>query len=163
LNCKNKGALKMAEVFSILKSVRLKLKDPAAVIDIAEASTIPTTVEYQKAYRVAGQYYVYNGTAWARVNLNISDDSLNTLIESKGENGAIVAAIPIIITGLLDEMRVVRMASGAESTEFLSLVDALNFYKSLRGIYQNEEAVEENTSTGRMFRSCKPTIGGVWE
>ena len=85
---------------------------------------------------------------------------LNSLIDAKGENGAVIAAIPQIIAGLLDEMRIVRMASGAESNEFLSLSDALAFYKSLRNIYKEDDDVEQGTNTGRMFRVRKPTIGG---
>lgn len=153
----------MAEVWSVLKSVRMKLRDPAAVITIEEAVTIPTDPAYQKAVRVSGTYYVYNGTAWARVNLLISDDDLNSLIEAKGENGAVIAAIPQIIAGLLDEMRIVRMQSGAESSEFLSLADALAFYKSLRNLYKEDDDVEQGANTGRMFRVRKPFIGGVWE
>lgn len=153
----------MAEVWSVLKSVRMKLRDPAAVITLEEAVTIPTEPAYQKAVRVAGTYYVYNGTAWARVNLLISDEDLNNLIEAKGENGAVIAAIPQIIAGLLDEMRIVRMQSGAESNEFLSLADALAFYKSLRNLYKEDDDVEQGANTGRMFHVRKPTIGGVWE
>lgn len=153
----------MAEVWSVLKSVRMKLRDPAAVITIEEAVTIPTEPAYQKAVRVAGTYYVYNGTEWARVNLLISDEILNNLIEAKGENGAVIAAIPQIIAGLLDEMRIVRMQSGAESNEFLSLSDALAFYKSLRNLYKEDDDVEQGANTGRMFRVRKPTIGGVCE
>lgn len=153
----------MAEVWSVLKSVRMKLRDPAAVIALEEAVTIPTDPAYQKAVRVAGTYYVYNGTAWVRVNLLISDEDLNNLIEAKGENGAVIAAIPQIIAGLLDEMRIVRMQSGAESSEFLSLADALAFYKSLRNLYKEDDDVEQGANTGRIFRVRKPTIGGVWE
>lgn len=153
----------MAEVWSILKSVRLKLRDPAAVVELAEATVMPTEAEYQKAYRVSGVYYVYNGTAWARVNLLISDEILNKLIEAKGENGAVIAAIPQIIAGLYDEMRIVKMSSGAESTDFLSLTDALSFYKALRNVYKEDDDIEQSVNTGRIFKTRKPTIGGVWE
>jgi hypothetical protein len=157
----------MAEVWASLTNARLKLRDPTGAISFLSVATLPTVGLGQTAYRLStdGLWYQYNSVSasWKVCTLNISDSTLNTLIDKYGADDAVIHAIPFIIAGIIDTMRIVKMDSGTESTQFQTLSDMLSFYKGLKTLYEEEIADTNGYSTGRFIRSCKPSIGGVDE
>lgn len=151
----------------MLKSVRLKLRDPSGVISIDHVSdfaSLPVVPKNQTAYKLddTSDYYIYSGT-WARTNLLMSDEMLNSMIDSVGENNAVLRSITMIISSLASEIKLVRMSSGTEDMQFQSLSDLLSFYRSLRAMYKEEDIEQAGAGTGRFMRMTGPVIGGVSE
>lgn len=153
--------------WEMLKAVRLKLRDPAGVIaldHVADFASLPAVPRNQTAYKLddTSEYYIYSGT-WARTNLLMSDEMLNSMIDAVGENNAVLRSITMIISSLASEMKLVRMSSGTEDMQFQSLSDLLSFYRSLRAMYKEEDIEGAGVSTGRFIRMATPAIGGVYE
>jgi hypothetical protein len=160
----------MAENWSYLSDVRIKLSDPSGVIalvSVADYSSLPVAPASQTAYRTAdtGVYYVYDSgtTAWSAVDLLISDNVLNKLIESSGVDKAVQRAISIILAGLYPRRQIVKTNAGAESTEYQSLTSTIAFYQALKSAYKEEAAEDGAVSTGRIVHTCRPAIGGFIE
>jgi hypothetical protein len=160
----------MAEVWNSLKEVRLRVRDPAGVISlehVANAAALPITPLRQTGYRTddSGNYQVYNTdlSAWEKRDLSISDERLNNFIDLYGLDGATVRAINAITSGLIEKLQVVKFDSGAESTQYQTLNDTIAFYRELKKAYTEEEQEVAGVSTGRIVKTCKPVIGGVYE
>lgn len=150
-----------------IKEARLRLRDPSGVIDlshVADDAARPSSPARQTAYRSddSGTYAVYDFTlsSWTIVTLNVSDTRLSNLIDLYGINGAISKAVFFIIAGLYDQMQIVRLDSGAESTQYQTLSDMLAFYKSLKDQFKEDAAEESGLNTGRQYKVTPPSIGG---
>lgn len=146
-----------ADIFA----VRLKIRDPGEVIAFIAVSTLPTTYAAQTAYLLStdSRYYV-SGVA---VSLKVSDATLSSLIDSYGVNGAVTRAITLIIASLIESMAIAKFSTGTESIDYQTLSNAVNFYKAIKLLYEEEDDKETGNSTGRFVRTCKPVIGGVRE
>ena len=68
--------------------------------------------------------------------------------------------LELILGQIGGELRVVRIESGAESTQFTDLTALRNFYETLIDRMRARAARKEGTSSGRMFRTRDPDIGG---
>ena len=150
-----------------LKSTRIKLSDPAGVIALEEVTALPTSPSAQTAYLVTstGVYSVYDsGTAsWEQVDLLISDTVLTTMLATLSVNDTVRRAINIILAGLYSKRQVVRIDSGAESTQYQTLNDLIALYNALKAAYKEESAETANAGTGRIVRTCRPAVGGFYE
>lgn len=160
----------MAEVWTSLKEVRLKLSDPSGVIGLETVTAVtdlPDPPERQTVYRVeeTGEYRVYDNDLgiWETVDLELSDERLNNLISLYGSEKAVLRAITAIIASLRSKIKVARSSAGGEATEFTSLVDTLAFYTELRNEYEIEKKENAGVSTGRMIFTTRPVIGGIEE
>ena len=160
----------MAEVWESLKAVRLKLKDPSGCVNlmtVANLAALPVAPSRQTGYRTedTGIWYIFNETAeaWQIVDIKISDDSLNSLIDSYGISGAVINAIPEILAYIYDQMPIVQINSGSESTQYQTLANAQAFYTKLRDLYKEMAAGSEGTSTSRILKTQRQQVGGVRE
>ena len=153
-----------------VKTVRLNLRDPAGALNLEHVATfadlpVPASVSAQTSYRTDDtyNYYNYDGNAWNLLKLQISDDRLSTLIDLYGVDGATTRCITYIIAGLYDQLNFVRISAGAESTQYQTLNDVLNFYKALKAEFKEDAAAVTKTDTGRVLRMKTPSIGGGME
>lgn len=160
----------MAENWSCLSDVRIKLSDPSGVIalvSVADYASLPVAPVSQTAYRTAdtGTYYTYDtGTAtWTAVDLLISDDRLNNFIALLGVDKTIQRAISIILAGLYPRRQLVKLDSGAESTQYQTLSDTIAFYQALKSAYKDEAAEDSAVNTGRVVHTLRPVVGGFVE
>ena len=150
-----------------LATARIKLSDPAGVIALADVATyadLPSSPASQTAYRVldTGVYYKYDSgmSAWSAVDLLISDDRLQNLIDLYGINKTVQRAISIILSGLYAKRQAVQVSSGAESTQYQTLSDIITFYNALKAEYAEEDATDNAVNTGRIGRFRAPAVGG---
>lgn len=144
--------------------------DPQGVINlahVANAAALPAAPYRQYAYRKddVGEYVTWDAglASWADVDLRISDEVLNDLIDEYGVKGAIKHAITPIMAAVLNEMSIAQISNGIESTQYQSIEAVYQFYKGLQTMYAEEADEEVGYSTGRTVRTRRPVIGGVFE
>ena len=160
----------MAEVWSSLKSVRMKIRDPLGVIDldhVTNQAALPVTPKRQTAYRTddTGTYWQFDEglQAWGAKDIRVSDETLNGIIDAKGVTGAVGPAIDEIIAGLYSELPLVQSSSGSENLQFMKLSEALAFYERLKKIYADAVAENENMNTGKFVCTPQRVVGGIRE
>jgi hypothetical protein len=158
------------EIWENLRAVRLKLKDPSGCVNfnhVLNAAALPVAPARQTGYRAddSGTWYVFNEIAeeWQIVDIKISDETLNELIFSYGVSGAIIAAIPEILAYIYDQMPIVSVSSGSESTQYQSLANAQAFYTKLRDLYKEMKEESAGSSTSKIIRTRGREVGGVRE
>lgn len=150
--------------------LRLQISDPPNVIriyDLAATADLPSVPVPQTAYYVAanGIYYKTEKETgavpsdYAFITLQLSDAALSTLIDDLGAN-AKKRALVRIASRLGGQLNIVKNTSGAESTEFIALLDLYKYYKALAADAAEETAEDEGTSTGRFVRIRRPRIAG---
>ena len=154
--------------FAELKELRLKISDPSGVIDIlsvANAAALPASPVRQTAYLEVdpGDYVLYDFDLlqWNSLDLKVSDTRLTALIDLWGAADSIPKAIRAIMATLGQGMQIKRITSGADSTEYLTLKDAYEYYKMLIEQYREETAEEAGTSAGRYLRIRRPGAGYI--
>ena len=143
--------------FTEIKEVRLRISDPEGFIDFQEASSWPGTPAPQTAYRISGVYY---DTETTTVDLLVSDSRISDWYDDYGVTGAVVRALKAIIAGLAARIPIVRSDSGAESTEYTSLVDMYAFYKGLLSDAESDDDKANDVSTGGWYTASTPEIAG---
>jgi len=154
--------------WSDVKELRLKVSDPAGVIDIlsvANTAALPSSPARQTAYykEDSGEYVTYDFdlAAWNDpCILRISDDRLENLIDLYGVAGSAPKVIRAILASLGQEIQIARLTKGADSTEYTTLKDTYEYYQMLIAEFNTELAEESGSSTGRYFRTRKPIIAG---
>jgi hypothetical protein len=150
--------------------LRLQIADPPDVIriyEVADTASLPEDPVPQTAYYVqaTGLYYQTEKTTGAVssdyvfIKLQLPDVTLASLIDSLGD-GAKRRALIRIAGRLASQLPIVKNTAGAESTEFLRLLDLYKYYKSLAADAAEEAAEEDGTSTGRILRIRRPRIAG---
>lgn len=154
-----------------IKDVRLKIDDPQGYVNletVATPSALPTAPAKQTAYRVesTGGYYDTTKTSGAipadytYVEIQISDAQLLALIDDLGYQKAACRALNRIAAKLGAQLGIVRTQDGAESTEYLSLLDAYKYYKMLANDCKEIINEDSGNNSGRTGLSSQPEIGG---
>lgn len=151
--------------FNQIKSVRLRIADPANVINIIQVATpdaLPDTPAQQTAYQVqsTGYYMVHDGAAYVQAELRVSDEYIITLIDTYGTELAICRAYQMIIAQLGNQLTLVRNQSGAESAQYVALKEALDYYRQVKQDCDDQYDSDNSNSTGRFYRSRQPRIAG---
>jgi len=157
--------------FNQIKQLRLRIGDPAGVINIIQVSTLedlPETPRQQTAYYVIStRYYMQTSllsgakpSDYTEINLRISDEYLQDLIDAYGVEASICKAYKWIIARLGNELVLVRNSTGAESTEYQRILDMLNYYKQVAKDCTDEYNKSQLNSTGRFYKSKQPNIAG---
>lgn len=148
--------------FSEIKEVRLTISDPAGFIDfleVANFAALPGSQVAQTGYKAVdtGTYYDKSSGAWLAETIMVSDADLSAWIDTFGIPGAIRKAIERILATLPAQMQIVRNADGAESTEFLKLLDLQKFYRQwLADLTPTDQTVV----TSRFGSARSPVIAG---
>ena len=137
--------------------VRLRISDPAGVIRIESATVFPATPKKQTAYLIGGDYYI---TATKILDLRVSDERIQNWINLKNEDYAVIQSIKAILPQLGAELGLVRSGTGAESTEYTTLIDTYNYYKSLLAELSEDKKSNDNNNSGRFGSSVQPLIAG---
>lgn len=156
--------------FADISSVRLTIADPAGIIALAQVATaadLPAAPGQQTAYLVqsTGRYMVSEEQSAAPgdyhdMELLISDAQISQLIATFGVDGAPCQAYGVLAARIGAKLRLVSTSSGAESTQYVALLDAYNYYKGLaKDCTESKNKVDLNT-TGRYGRTRQPRIGG---
>ena len=160
----------MAEIWASLKNVRIKLHDPSGCINLVSVenyAALPETPSRQTAYRTAdsGNWYMFFDMTqkWTALDIKISDDRLNELIDQKGELGAVVSAIPEIISGLYDSLQLVSHSNGTESMQYVTIEQAISFYEKLKDMFVEQKSQSAGVNTGVFIRTCNEVVGGIPE
>lgn len=154
-----------------IKDVRLKIDDPQDFINletVATPSALPATPVKQTAYRVesTGGYYetiVESGaisTDYTYVEIQISDTQLLSIISTVGQEKAPCRALNRIAAKIGSQLGIVRTQDGAESTQYLALLDAYKYYKSLAADCAEIVKEDSGNNSGRYGLSSQPEIGG---
>jgi hypothetical protein len=157
--------------FADIRTVRLTIGDPAGVVEIAQAadpSALPSAPGQQTAYLVAstGRYMtteIESGAIPAdyhSLELLISDAQISQLIAEYGVTLAPCKAYGVMASRLGSKLRLVRTQSGAESTQYLALLDAYKYYKSLAADCADKVDADDLNTTGRWGRTRQPRIAG---
>lgn len=149
-------------------AVRLQTKDPIGIIAIVSVSAVislPAIPKPQTLYYVEDiqEYRVYNGATWDNQEIKLADETYVAFIDGYGESQAVIRALKEIMRSLAQELYVAQHNSGAESVQFQNLTTMANFYKTIISMAESDEAKAEGVGGGRIFKTRKPTIGGVWE
>lgn len=148
--------------FSDIKEVRLTLSEPAGFIDFAEVANfaaLPATPVGQTAYRATdtGTYYSKDSGSWVAVQLMVSDTDLGAWFDSFGHDGAVRKAIERILATLPSRLLMVKNSDGAESVEYVKLLDLQKFYRQWLDDLTPKESV---ASSGRYLKTKAPCVVG---
>jgi len=152
--------------FAQIKEVRLSISDPEGVIDILEASSLPTEPAPQTAYLVSSVYYTTEETGtvvagdYSIAELKVSDTQIGAWIDAVSVNDSKCKAIGQIMAKLLIELRLVRFSAGADTTEYISLRDVYYGYKDLLAMYTETKKTADGNSTGRYYSTNYTEIAG---
>jgi hypothetical protein len=143
--------------FAQIKEVRLQIADPSGFIDLLEASVFPGSPAPQTAYRIGGVYYE---TATEYVELQVSDDRISTWYDDYGTTGAVLRGLRAIVAQLGAKLPIVKSDSGAESTEYTSLIDIYAFYRGRLAEAEKEDKKASSNTTGRYYASATIEVAG---
>lgn len=154
-----------------IKDIRLKIDDPQGFINfetVSVQSALPENPAGQTAYRVesTGGYYETSKSSgaissdYSYIDIQISDAQLLAIISDLGQNKAACRALNRIAAKLGAQLGIVRTQDGAESTEYLSLLDAYKYYKMLANDCKEIINEDSGNNSGRAGLSSQPEIGG---
>jgi len=154
-----------------IKDIRLKIDDPQGFINLETVSTpslLPANPIGQTAYRVesTGGYYETSkksgaiSSDYTYIDIQISDAQLLAIISDLGQNKAVCRAINRIAAKLGSQLGIVRTQDGAESTQYLALLDAYKYYKALAADCAEAINSDAGNNSGRAGLSSQPEIGG---
>jgi hypothetical protein len=157
--------------FTQIVNLRLEISDPYGVINllsVASKSNLPKEPIPQTAYKVLTDNAYYKSdieidagiTDYYRIELQLSDSRISDMIDLYGEKKAVRIALLAILKRLGTQFPIVRSQSGAESTQYQSLLDLYRFYKGLADDAAEQEAIDTGNNSGRWFKMKQPRIGG---
>jgi len=139
-------------------NLRIRIADPHGYNTILAVDSLPDVTDEQTAYRLSasGKYVDYLNDP---IKLIVADSVLWTLIDSYAE-GAEYKAYAFMASQLGGQLRLSKLTSGTETTEYTSLLMLYNYYKDLADMAKVRVKEETGNSTGRIGSSVAPSIGG---
>lgn len=154
-----------------IHNLRIEINDPTDIIrinSVADPAALPVTPIPQTAYYIisSGVYVTTEKTSGASPSdykvseLFLSDISLGNIIDTWGTDKAISKSIIKICAKIASKLVLVKTKTGAESTEYIKLLDLYNYYKSLIGLLEEDEREKNNNSTGAYDSFEAPEIAG---
>ena len=154
-----------------IRNLRIDVNDPPDIINITAAATpaaLPTEPEPQTVYYITStsRYVQTEKTSGAipddfkTVGLYLSDSKISALIDKHGYDKALYKALKLISAKLGSKLMLVKNQNGADSVEYLKLLDLYKYYKGLVADFKEEDEETNNNDTGRMGRSHHVHIAG---
>ena len=140
-------------------SLRIKIKDPHGFPKIV-SSDVPDEPDELTCYRTGDDQY-YNSDH-ERQHLYLSDSTLDAMITAYGDDAECRCYFEIA-KNLGAEMRIKRLTTGTETTEWQTLVDLYNYYRALSDACKAQVKSDSGNDTGRVGESKAPTICGGWQ
>lgn len=144
--------------FEEIKEVRLRIDDPEGFINIIEIAALPAVYSPQTAYKLTtdGLYYS-DGEV---LELKVSDTRISLWIDEDDIDSATCKALRQIINKLGKELQLARITAGADTTQYTTLKDTYEYYKSILAECKDDKRSNNNNSTGRMGAMKAPEIAG---
>jgi hypothetical protein len=150
--------------FDEIKKIRLTINDPAGVINIVQIATVnslPANPDAQTVYQAidTGKYWRTDKVSdcskadYYQPKLYLSDETVEDIFDQYGNDKTVYRCMRLILPKIGDELRIVRMTSGTESTEYLALRDLYNYYKNMINDFKEEAAENVGYNTGRYLRT----------
>lgn len=153
--------------FEEIEEVRLAVSDPDGAIDLVDSpSALPSTAASQTAYRYNGAYYMTTKVGavvdsdFSIATLRVSDERISAWIDSDDIATAKCNALKQILAVIGGELRIARIQTGAESTEYNSLKDVYATYRDLLELCSETKREAAGNSTGRYAQTESVTIAG---
>ncbi len=131
----------------------MRVADPHGYISIVSVDELPDNPSDQSAYRVDED--VYLDSTGAQIELNLSDSRIASWIETYGVNDTECIAYKAIAARLGGSLRLKRLSSGTESTEWQAILDLYMYYKQMSDDCTERNKKDLGKNTG-MFGSSKP-------
>jgi len=161
----------MATDFENIVNVRLAVNDPPNIINILEVDdkdSLPASPVPQTAYYTTdtGYYWITDkaelviAADWETADLFISDTQILTIITALGVDSAPCRILKLIARKLGAKIPLVKTTSGADSTEYVKLIDLYNYYEMLAAECSEINSADNNANTGNMYTMKQPEIGG---
>jgi hypothetical protein len=157
--------------FEQIAEVRLRIDDPAgfqSILEVANAASLPATPAPYTAYKLTdtGAYVsteLESGALpenYERLTIRVSDSKISDWIDSLSVDQAECKALHAITKRLGAELTLKRTQGGSESSEFASILEMYNYYKSLAKECESEYKEAAGKTTGRYGKSDQPEIAG---
>jgi len=148
--------------FEQIKDVRFQIADPPGFIDfleVANFAALPVTPVAQTGYKAVdtATYYGHNGTAYVALTLMVSDARIEGWIDALTVPGAVRKSIEAIVAQLPAQLQIVKNDSGAESNEFIKLLDLQKFYRQW---LVDLTPPDTSVNTGKYFKTVPACIAG---
>lgn len=156
---------------SQIQNLRIDVSDPPDIIYItivADSVNLPVkptpqTVYYVQSLGVYVQADKIDGCIpedYEPVELFLSDSRINSLINNYGVDKAKYKAVILIASKLASKLQIIRNTAGADSTEYIKLLDLYNYYKNVADDFKQDEKNKSGNDSGRWFTSSQPEIAG---
>jgi hypothetical protein len=157
----------LAQIFNL----RITINDPPDIIQILSVNDftdLPASPKSQTAYYVKNDaaYLISNVLTGATLDnyeiqsLFLSNSVISNLIDIHGFNKAVYKAILLIMPKLANKLLMVRNTNGAESIEYISLLNLQSYYKKLMADFKDDAMEKSNNNTGRTMQMKTPAIAG---
>jgi len=147
--------------FAAVREMRMTLRDPSGVVDLALADSLPESPDPQVGYRVPsmGGYRRYSERRgeWERLDARLSDAHILETVAREGPKRASIRLLDFMVMGLQAEAT--SFSAGAQKVAKAGLRERIDLYLELRKILLEQAGM----NTGRTFRSRRPAVGGVTE
>jgi len=158
--------------FTQIKNYRIKINDPAGVkeiIQVANASALPATPKQGAIYYAQDTEYYWQcdlisgatSTDYYQPETYLSDERIEDWLDTYSSGTeTLIKGLEAIIFQIGAESKIKRNQAGADSTEFISLQELLNYYKYLLADLKKKLDGEEGITTGSMIQTKQPEIAG---
>jgi hypothetical protein len=154
-----------------IHTLRIDTSDPPDIIQITIVATftaLPSSPTPQTAYYISdsGIYVATEKESdaipddYEVLELFLSDARIGSLIDSFGADKAVYKAVKLISTKLANKLIIVKNKAGAESIEYIKLLDLWDYYDKIAKSIKDEINDSNLNSTGRWGTSTQPEIAG---
>jgi len=154
-----------------IRNLRIDVSDPPDIISIlsvATESALPTDPKPQTAYYIIDkEVYVTTekttgaiSTDYANAELFLSDAKIESLIDANGYDKALYKAVKLIASKLGSKLLIVKNDNGAESVEYLKLLDLYKYYKGIVKDFKEDEKDKTNNNSGKIGQTSYTQIAG---
>jgi hypothetical protein len=154
-----------------IQTLRIDTSDPPDIIQITTVATstaLPNSPTPQTAYYITDSgIYVStekesdaNPGDYEVLELFLSDSRISTLIDSYGADLAVYKAVVLISTKLANKLIIVKNKTGAESVEYIKLLDLWDYYDKIAKSFKKELNDKNSNSSGKWGTSTQPEIAG---
>jgi len=147
--------------FAIAREIRMTLRDPPGVNDLALADSLPDKPDPQVGYHVPdlGGYRRFSERRgeWERLDARLSDARILETVGREGPLRAAVSLLDFIVMGLQAEAT--SFSAGAQKVSKAGLLERIALYREQRKILLERAGM----NTGRTLRARRPPVGGVAE
>ncbi len=156
---------------TLIRDLRIDVSDPPDILNIisvANAAALPEVPKSQTVYYItdSGTYVQTeklsgaSSTDYKNVELFLSDNKIGSLIDAHGYDKALYKAVKLISSKLGSKLLIVKNKNGAESVEYLKLLDIYKYYKGIVDDFKEDEKDNTDNNTGKIGRTTYTQVAG---